>query len=95
MRTTCYCKKTEDIVIKDLDDIITRKCDTITEDPFLNYAWNKRSIDILEKYYPKVREGEMTLIELCRKSGKSYSAVRNKVRRMGLHDKENMRYLQK
>lgn len=81
MKTTCYCKKCDDIVVKELDDIIIRKNDNT----FANYAWTERSVDILKQYYPKVKEREMTLIELCRKSGKSYSAVRNKVRRMGLH----------
>ena len=93
MKTTCFCKKSEDIVIKDLDDIITRKADKQKEEIFTNYAWTGRSVKILEDYYPKVKNKEMTIIELCRKSGKSYSAVRNKVRRMGFH--EGMRYLQK
>lgn len=84
MRTTCFIKKSEDIVIKNLDDIITRNSHN-EEKPFINYAWTDRSIKILENYYPKVKNGEMTLAELCRKSGKSYSAVRNKVRRMGFH----------
>jgi len=85
MKTTCYCRKLKDIVIKNIDDIIIRRNEPTKEDLFVNYAWNGRSVKIIEDYYPKVKSGEMTIAELCRKSGKSYSAVRNKVRRMGFH----------
>src|SRR5512137_1440711 len=87
MKTTCFCKKTEDIVIKNLDDVIVRK--DSKKNTFTNYAWTDRSVKVIKENYPKVKNGEMTITELCRRSGKSYSAVRNKVRRMGFHGEMN------
>jgi hypothetical protein len=85
MKTTCYSRKCEDIIIPELDIIIIKKLKKSENSPFINYVWNKRAIDILKRDYPKVKRREMKIIELSRKVGKSYSSVRNKVRRMGLH----------
>jgi purine nucleoside permease len=84
MKTTCYSKKCEDIIIPELDIIIIKKLKKSENSPFINYVWNKRAIDILKRDYPKVQNREMKIIELSRKVGKSYASVRNKVRRMGL-----------
>jgi hypothetical protein len=85
MKTTCYSKKCGDIVIPELEEIIIKRVKRADVSPFINYVWNKRAIEILKRDYPKVKRHEMKIIELSRKVGKSYSSVRNKVRRMGLH----------
>jgi|WetSurMetagenome_2_1015567.scaffolds.fasta_scaffold25479_7 hypothetical protein len=85
LKTTCYSKKCGDIVIPELEEVIIKRIKRSDVTPFINYTWDQRAVEILKRDYPKVKRREMRIIELSRKVGKSYSSVRNKVRRMGLH----------
>jgi len=85
LKTTCYSKKCGDIIIPELDEVIIKRIKRSDVTPFINYTWDQRAVEILKRDYPKVKRREMKIIELSRKVGKSYSSVRNKVRRMGLH----------
>ena len=85
LKTTCYSKKCTDIIIPELDEIIVKRIKRSDLSPYTNYVWDDRAVKILARDYPKVKRGEMRIIELSRKVGKSYASVRNKVRRMGLH----------
>jgi hypothetical protein len=82
-RTRCIVRRSEDIIVPELDSILIRKTEP-TKSEWGSNEWNDREIEILKREYPLVKSRDLRIIDLAKKLGKTYDSVHNKARRMSL-----------
>jgi hypothetical protein len=84
MKITCFCKKNNDIIVPDIENIRKKYNKKLRYGSFVNDRWSDRDIEGMIKGYERVKAGKLTVKELTGILGKSYSSLKNKAWRMGI-----------
>jgi hypothetical protein len=82
MKVTSHFKKVTELDVPDIEITYTYKYVKYLN--FVNDKWSPRDIELMIIGYNKVKGGKLTVKEVAKQIGKSYSSLKNKAWRMGI-----------
>ena len=85
-KVTCYFKKSEDIILPDIESI-RKPSKKLRYASYVNQYWDERDIENMIRGYARVKAGKLTIGEMAAEIGKTRSSTRNKAWRMGISSK--------